>query len=98
MAQVLASPICGFETHQGHIQIGRDHPLTSDKARTHFPFIREATSVGYDGMLFFDDSNWDDNCANVELNCPGVVTQRTPNGMTVAEFELGLRSYAQRYA
>ena len=41
-----------------HIRIGRTPPLSSDKSKTHFPLIREATGIDYDGMLFFDDSNW----------------------------------------
>ncbi|KAK7253793.1 Acid Phosphatase [Aureococcus anophagefferens] len=44
----------GFEDH---IKIGRAPPLSSDKSKTHFPLLREATGVDYDGMLFFDDSN-----------------------------------------
>ena len=79
------------------LQIGRSPPLSSNKAQTHFPILREATGVPYDGMLFFDDSNWSDHCGIVERNCPGVVTQRTPRGMTEFEWEQGLKKYAQRY-
>lgn len=43
----------GFDDH---VKIGRTPPLSSDKSRTHFPLLKEATGVDYDGMLFFDDS------------------------------------------
>jgi hypothetical protein len=36
-------------------QIGRQPPLSSNKAQTHFPRIREITDIRYDKMLFFDD-------------------------------------------
>ena len=78
------------------LQIGRSPPLSSNKAQTHFPILREATGVPYDGMLFFDDSNWSDHCRIVETNCKGVVTQRTPRGMTVQEWENGLKKFAER--
>ena len=39
-------------------QIGRQAPLSSNKAETHFPRLREATGVPFDQMLFFDDCNW----------------------------------------
>ena len=79
-----------------HIRIGRTPPLSSDKSKTHFPLIREATGIAYDEMLFFDDSNWSDHCRIVETNCKGVVTQRTPRGMTVQEWENGLKKFAER--
>lgn len=63
-----------------NLQIGRQPPLSSDKSRTHFPRLAEATGVPYEQMLFFDDSMWSDHCALVESRCPGVVTQRTPQG------------------
>ena len=85
----------GFEDH---IKIGRTPPLSSDKSKTHFPLLREATGVDYDGMLFFDDSNWSDHCRIVAQNCPGVVTQRTPRGMQHSEFVAGLKKYADAKA
>ncbi|KAH8094157.1 hypothetical protein JL720_4149 [Aureococcus anophagefferens] len=81
-----------------HIKIGRAPPLSSDKSKTHFPLLREATGVDYDGMLFFDDSNWSDHCRIVAQNCPGVVTQRTPRGMQHSEFVAGLKKYADAQA
>ena len=77
-----------------HIRIGRTPPLSSDKSKTHFPLIREATGVAYDDMLFFDDSNWSDHCAIVSRNCPGVVAQRTPRGLQYSEFVTGLKKFA----
>ena len=82
----------------GHIQIGRSYPLSSNKSQTHFPFIQKATGVPYDEMLFFDDSNWSDNCGIVERNCVGVVAQRTPNGMQVHEWNKGLKKWQKRRA
>mmetsp|Transcript_46899 Transcript_46899/g.77845 ORF Transcript_46899/g.77845 Transcript_46899/m.77845 type:complete len:300 (-) Transcript_46899:56-955(-) len=87
----------GFEDGR-NLQIGRQPPLSSDKARTHFPFLKENTGVPYDQMLFFDDSNWGDHCAAVEKGCPGVVTQRTPNGMLETEWRNGLRKFAEKQA
>ena len=78
-----------------HIRIGRTPPLSSDKSKTHFPLIREATGIDYDGMLFFDDSNWSDHCAIVSRNCPGVVAQRTPRGLQYSEFANGMKKFAE---
>ena len=39
-------------------QIGRQPPLSSNKAKSHFPFLKKATGIRYDRMLFFDDCNW----------------------------------------
>ena len=80
----------------GHIQIGRSKPLSGDKSRTHFPLIRKATGVPYSEMLFFDDSNWSDNCGVVERNCKGVVAQRTPNGMQNEEWSKGLAKWQSK--
>ena len=83
------------ENMMDHIRIGRTPPLSSDKSKTHFPLIREATGIAYDGMLFFDDSNWSDHCAIVSRNCPGVVAQRTPRGLQYSEFVNGLKKFAE---
>jgi magnesium-dependent phosphatase 1 len=82
----------GFD---GHLQIGRTPPLSSDKAATHFPILHKHTLVPYEEMLFFDDCNWGDHVGHVEKRW-GVVGQRTPNGMTVAEWEAGLALFAKR--
>ena len=82
-------------TDEGHLQIGRTAPLSSDKSRTHFPILRDTTGVPYDEMLFFDDSVWSDHCRMVERACPGVVTQRTPHGMTAEEWAGGLDKFAR---
>lgn len=86
----------GWEGTEGepNLQIGRTPPLSSDKSKTHFPRLRELTGVPYEDMLFFDDSNWSDHCAIVAAKCKGVVTQRTPRGMTLAEWEAGLKRWA----
>lgn len=39
-------------------QIGRQPPLSSNKAASHFPRLREITGIRYDRMLFMDDCNW----------------------------------------
>merc|ERR1711871_1740206 len=77
-----------------HIRISRTAPLSSDKSKTHFPLIREATGIDYDEMLFFDDSNWSDHCAIVSRNCPGVVSQRTPRGLQYSEWVSGLKKFS----
>ena len=83
----------GFE---GNMQIGRSPPLSSNKAETHFPILREATGIPYNKMIFFDDCNWGDHCANVERMCPGVVTMRTPRGMQMNEFERCMELYEKK--
>ena len=83
-------------------QIGRQPPLSSNKAATHFPRIREMTGVRYDKMLFFDDCNWGDHCGMVEQHCKevdngrGVVGCRTPAGLGVSEWKRGMEMYADR--
>lgn len=79
-----------------NLQIGRTPPLSSDKSKTHFPRLRDLTGTPYEDMLFFDDSNWSDHCRIVGTNCKGVVTQRTPRGMTLVEFETGLQRWADK--
>eukprot|EP00308_Calcidiscus_leptoporus_P013231 CAMPEP_0119355448 /NCGR_PEP_ID=MMETSP1334-20130426/4282_1 /TAXON_ID=127549 /ORGANISM="Calcidiscus leptoporus, Strain RCC1130" /LENGTH=208 /DNA_ID=CAMNT_0007369279 /DNA_START=76 /DNA_END=702 /DNA_ORIENTATION=+ len=80
-------------------QIGRQPPLSSNKAKSHFPRIKEATGIRYDKMLFFDDCNWGDHCAMVGAGCKeeggkGVVTVRTPRGLGEAEWKRGLEVFA----
>ena len=82
----------GFGDDCPQLQIGRSPPLSSDKSRTHFPILREVTGVPYEDMLFFDDCNWTDHVAAVGREC-GVVGQRTPHGLTEAEWEQGLENY-----
>jgi magnesium-dependent phosphatase 1 len=86
-------------------QIGRQPPLlSSDKAASHFPRIRELTGVRYDRMLFFDDCNWGDHCGRVASRCrepdtqAGPAVMRTPHGLGVKEWEDGLRAYAEQAA
>jgi magnesium-dependent phosphatase 1 len=79
----------------GNVQIGRTAPLSADKARTHFPLLRQTTGVHYDQMVFFDDCNWGDHCQAVERGCPGVVTRKTPNGLTIQDWNAALVSFAK---
>ena len=70
----------------------------ANKAATHFPRLKEATGIGFDKMLFFDDCNWGDHCGKVAAACKepnghGVVTVRTPRGLGVAEWQRGLEEY-----
>ena len=86
----------GFADGNDHnLQIGRTAPLSSNKAASHFPILRKATGVPYKEMLFFDDCNWTDHCVAVEREL-GVVSQRTPRGLTVDEWERGLLSFRER--
>jgi len=85
----------------GNMQIGRTPPLSSDKAATHFPILRQNTGVPYDKMLFFDDCNWGDHCGKVERGCTedtglGPVTVRTPFGLQESDWLLGLKKYAEK--
>ncbi len=81
-------------------QIGRQPPLSADKAATHFPRLRSKTGIRFDRMLFFDDCNWRDHCGEVMERCReedtllGPVVVRTPNGLTVSDFDGGLREFA----
>lgn len=82
----------------GNLQIGRTPPLSSNKAETHFPILKRETGVPYNGMLFFDDCNWGDHCTKVARGCKGVVAQKTPHGMTEAEWAKGLKKFAEAHS
>ena len=75
------------------VTVAEMYPIHHKKA--HFAKIREKTGVQFNRMLFFDDCNWSDNVGEVMAACPGVVGMRTPDGMTVAKWEAGLRAFAQ---
>lgn len=83
-------------------QIGRQPPLSSNKARSHFPALKKLTGIRYDRQLFFDDCNWGDHCGMVASGCQepdtrqGPATVRTPYGLGVKEWEQGLQVYAQQ--
>lgn len=53
-----------------------------DNKGRHFKSLHKASGIPYEDMLFFDDCNWGDNCRDVEWACPGVVTTKTPDGLT----------------
>lgn len=53
-----------------------------DNKGRHFRKLHEDSKIPYKEMLFFDDCNWGDNCRDVEWACPGVVTVKTPEGLT----------------
>eukprot|EP00041_Stephanoeca_diplocostata_P005387 m.61138 g.61138 ORF g.61138 m.61138 type:complete len:224 (+) comp15754_c1_seq2:1819-2490(+) len=82
----------GFD---GHVQIGRAPPLANDKSKAHFPRLRDATQIAFERMLFFDDCNWEDHCANVAAACPGVIVQRTPHGLSDVEWRRGLEKFRE---
>jgi len=82
------------EQNDVNLKIGRTAPLSSDKSRTHFPLLAEGTGVPYSEMLFFDDSLWSDHCEMVEGNCRGVVTMRTPKGLTTDKWMAGLEKFS----
>ena len=50
-------------------QIGRQPPLSSNKARSHFPALKKLTGIRYDRMLFFDDCNWGDQLSGTKHIC-----------------------------
>eukprot|EP00543_Licmophora_paradoxa_P003382 CAMPEP_0202445280 /NCGR_PEP_ID=MMETSP1360-20130828/4120_1 /ASSEMBLY_ACC=CAM_ASM_000848 /TAXON_ID=515479 /ORGANISM="Licmophora paradoxa, Strain CCMP2313" /LENGTH=212 /DNA_ID=CAMNT_0049061469 /DNA_START=146 /DNA_END=784 /DNA_ORIENTATION=+ len=83
-------------------QIGRQPPLSSNKAKSHFPRLKEATGIRYDRMLFFDDCNWGDHCTMVATGCResdtgvGPVTVRTPRGLGETEWQIGLEKYEEQ--
>ncbi|KAG5175452.1 magnesium-dependent phosphatase-1 [Tribonema minus] len=64
----------------------------------HFRALQAATGLRYDEMLFWDDCNWGNNCAEVERGCPGVVTMKTPDGLTVDKWRQALDKYARTAA
>ncbi|CAM9152489.1 unnamed protein product [Ectocarpus sp. 4 AP-2014] len=66
-----------------------------DNKGTHFKSLQKASGIAYKDMLFFDDCNWGDNCRDVEWACPGVVTTKTPNGLTPEKWAEGLAKYAE---
>jgi magnesium-dependent phosphatase 1 len=80
-------------------QIGRQPPLSPNKAKSHFPRLREVTGVRYDRMLFFDDCIWGDHCGMVAAACMEpdtgkcVVTVTTPNGLGEKEWRKGIELY-----
>lgn len=82
-------------------QIGRQPPLSSNKAQSHFPRLKKATGIRYDRMLFFDDCNWGDHCGMVASGCResdtgvGPATVRTPYGLGEKEWQTGLETYAK---
>jgi len=63
-------------------QIGRQPPLSSNKAQTHFPRIRDMTGIPYHKMLFFDDCNWGDHCGMVAQACTEMVAVKDGSGGT----------------
>jgi len=63
-------------------QIGRQPPLSSNKAQTHFPRIRDMTGIPYHKMLFFDDCNWGDHCGMVAQACTEMVVVKDGSGGT----------------
>ena len=85
----------GFE---GNLQIGRSPPLSANKAETHFPILRRETGIDYPDMVFFDDCIWGDHCGNVERQCPGVVTQRTPRGLRRSDWDACIAAFNAKFA
>ena len=84
----------GFE---GNILIGRERPLSSSKAHSHFPLLQANTNIPFEGMLYFDDCNWDDHCRHVTMKCKGVVAHRTPEGLTEDDWFAGLKKYHESH-
>ena len=76
-----------------YVAIGRTGTLTSRKT-THFKSLKEqCPEMDYGRTLFFDDCNWGDHVGDLE-EALGVRGVRTPNGLTVPEFEQGLALFS----
>jgi magnesium-dependent phosphatase 1 len=73
-------------------QIGREGKLSPDK-RTHFRELTQESGIPYEEMLFFDDCSFGDHVGDIHRQL-GVTGQRTPNGMTEAEWREGLAQFA----
>jgi len=98
---MIADFLCGDkpgDMEGCNLQIGRHFPLSPNKGTSHFPRLYEHTGIPYNKMIFFDDCNWEDNDEMVKLHCPGVTTQRTPHGLTIADWESGLALFASANA
>lgn len=95
MQQVIDSAGGGHNPVECNVQIGRTFPLSPNKGKTHFPILQRNTGIAYSEMLFFDDCTWGDNCATVARLCPGVITQKTPHGLTEKDWEEGLAKFAR---
>eukprot|EP00913_Durusdinium_trenchii_P007996 g7501.t1 len=79
-------------------QIGHSPPLSSNKAKTHFPRLKDTTGVPFDRMLFFDDCLWSlGGRDGWQANQQGVVTVRTPSGLQEREWQMGLRRYEEEH-
>lgn len=77
----------GWEPHTSHhLQIGRVPPLSPDKARSHFPRLRQLLGVPYEDMVFLDDCTWEDNVRHVHGKL-GVIGVPTPNGLTLEHIQ-----------
>ena len=72
-------------------QIGRQPPLSSNKAQSHFPRIREITGITYDKMLFFDDwyvgRSWIDDLCRVYECCLTNIVKKHPWTFHSSAFE-----------
>ena len=64
------------------------------KGQRHFPALQKESGIAFDSMLFFDDCTYGDNAGDVARACPGTSCVRTPRGLTMELFELGLASWA----
>ena len=64
------------------------------KGHRHFPALQKESGIGFESMLFFDDCTYGDNCGDVARACPGTSCVRTPRGLTMELFELGLAAWA----
>ncbi|CAM9687099.1 unnamed protein product, partial [Hapterophycus canaliculatus] len=85
----VRSQKCGNPAHQSPVSPGvavgdvvKYREIYPDNKTRHFKSLQAASGIAYENMLFFDDCNWGDNCRDVEWGCPGVVTTKTPNGLT----------------
>jgi magnesium-dependent phosphatase 1 len=92
MAGLEIFPGVPVEKAFSYQQIGREGKLSPDK-RTHFRELLQDSGIPYEEMLFFDDCGYGDHVGDLYRQI-GVIGQRTPNGMTEAEWREGLARFA----
>lgn len=74
-----------------YLEIGRTGALTKYKT-SHFELLAKQSGVSYDDMLFFDDCYWEDHVQDM-YDAFGVIGQRTPDGLNMETFLMGLQRY-----
>ena len=63
-----------------------------ENKQIHFQELHQKTGIPFENMLFFDNEVW--NCREVEQL--GVLSIHTPRGLTLKDFNMGLKRYRNR--